>query len=350
MTILNFEKHYYLQSRIGGSAYTYAQYMTRATDRWEYREDLLEQGQRNMPAWAAWDPTQLFAAAERYERLNGRTAEAWCLTLPRELELDDQLALTDDFVQLISSERLPTLWVMHDNQASDGGGNPHAHVLMSARIQDGIDRPPAQFFTRYNPQHPERGGCKKDLLFSTKMGKIRSQREVWADLCNWYLEQGGSSERVTAASLLDRGIGRKPAYIAGRRVPRDLEPELHARREERLATLPAEQAQTQAMWEQRREERGYSRSHARFLRQVQYELSREWEREREITPEEIEAQERQVQMLHAEVMAEEWRVEHQRERSPATTRRIEALLQDTHDETRERQRERTRDRERGWHD
>ncbi|MCI3049250.1 hypothetical protein ML378_26340, partial [Escherichia coli] len=39
---------------------------------------------------------------------------------------------------------------------------PHAHIMMSQRVNDGIERTPEQYFRRYNARYPERGGAKKD--------------------------------------------------------------------------------------------------------------------------------------------------------------------------------------------
>jgi hypothetical protein len=83
------------------------------------------------------------------------------------------------------------------------------HLLISSRQLDGIDRPAQQYFRRYNPEHPERGGAQKASAFWQK-NNVVYHRELIADVLNLHLEAHGCVERIHPKSLKARGIERVP--------------------------------------------------------------------------------------------------------------------------------------------
>ena len=58
--------------------------------------------------------------------------------------------------QLTGPERLPYTLAIHRGGAD--GENPHAHLIFSERVHDGIERSGEQWFKRYNAKAPEKGG------------------------------------------------------------------------------------------------------------------------------------------------------------------------------------------------
>lgn len=79
------------------------------------------------------------------------------------------------------------------------GENPHAHILYSDRLPDGLDRPAEIFFRRPNPKSPTLGGCKKDSGGQSPMQlriAVINRKKLWADVQNEALEAGGHAARV----------------------------------------------------------------------------------------------------------------------------------------------------------
>ncbi len=195
-------------------AKAHLRYLFREGETSRSREDLVHKEAHNLPAWAADSPATFFAAAEQYERANGRFSTTWEIALPRELSRPEQLVTVRAFLQTQFGTRHPYAWAMHESAASDGGTNPHVHVIFSERTRDGIDRSPPQFFRRYNPAAPERGGAQKDRELNQRSAVARA-RTAWTDVANWHLEQAGVDARIDPRRLADRGIAREPApYLA----------------------------------------------------------------------------------------------------------------------------------------
>jgi hypothetical protein len=234
----------------------------------EDREDLVYERSRNLPAWAEDNPHTYFRAAERHERVNGVAFEEWKVTLPQELSHVQNMTLTRDLVDAIAGDRLPITYAFHDPKTLDGAQQqPHLHLLISARQNDGYARTPAQHFKRYNREHPERGGAEKDPAFWHR-GAIKAHRVLISDMLNVHLEYAGQGARVHPDTLERQQLHRKPepkllpseskAYreqgIISARVQEVLDI-----RHERAAQLAKEQAWARTYWEGRKVELGITR-------------------------------------------------------------------------------------------
>src|SRR5262249_19756944 len=115
----------------------------------EGREDLLYTRSRNLPGWAQGRPQTYFRAAEQYEWARGNAFEEWKITLPQELSPRQNMALMRDLVATIAGERLPITYAFHCPPTMDGTqAQPHLHLLISGRQEDGIVRTPAQHFKK----------------------------------------------------------------------------------------------------------------------------------------------------------------------------------------------------------
>jgi hypothetical protein len=205
-----------------GRATGHAQYIARTGpyERLLEREQARDQAEvleasrhGNMPAWAMDNPAQFWEAADAHERANGCTYREHELALPRELNQEQRLALVQAWVDQEIGERHAYQFAIHCPQASDGGDQPHAHIMWSPRERDGIDRDPEQYFRRYNAKNPERGGCRKASGGETKQEareRMLAQRERWETLCNQHLERAGHQERISMASHQARGTGLEP--------------------------------------------------------------------------------------------------------------------------------------------
>lgn len=198
-------------SRAGGqSAGAKARYIQRE-GQYRGRDDLLYRESKNLPAWAEQNPTRYWDAADTFERANGRLFVQAEFALPIELNRDRQIELAREFAhQLTQDERLPYTLAIHHG----GGRNPHAHLMLSERTNDGRERPPAQWFRRYNAREPESGGSRKTVVLQKKDWLLRT-REGWAREANKALERERIQERIDHRSFKDRGIEREPGYHLG---------------------------------------------------------------------------------------------------------------------------------------
>src|SRR5215831_2069775 len=81
--------------------------------------------------------------------------------------------------------------------------------MVSERTHDGIERGPAQFFRRANPDAPAQGGAAKDPAWNHR-DKVLELREAWAETANRALERAGVEARMDHRSLAAQGIDRLP--------------------------------------------------------------------------------------------------------------------------------------------
>lgn len=206
-------------------------YLTRRAQYGEGREDLVYTESGNMPAWAHHRPQAFWEAADRYSRVNARLASEVLLGLPRELSQEYQIAAVRKFVGAQFGTRHPYTWAIHAAQARDGRPQPHAHVMYSPRIMDGIERDAALFFKRANTREPVRGGAPVDTRLYARE-TLQRYREDWARTLNRELERAGRVERVDHRSNAARGLDRVP------------EPKLHWRESQALKRLLAREGYT----------------------------------------------------------------------------------------------------------
>ncbi len=242
---------YHLSVKTGGkgSASPHADYITREGKYSREKESDLEHKEAgNMPAWAAHKPAEFWKAADSFERANGCTYREIEIALPRELKPDQRLELVRDFVRQEIGERHAYQFAIHNPKAAIAGGEqPHAHIMFSERLNDGIDRDPQQYFKRANTKEPERGGAKKERFGETLAERkeyLVAQRERWADLQNTHLELYQHAGRVDARSLKDQGIEREPErHLGAGKVQRLDTEQIQAILERREAEKQVQQAQ-----------------------------------------------------------------------------------------------------------
>ena len=157
-------------------------------------------------------------------------------------------------------ERLPYTLAVHRGK----GENPHAHLMISERANDGIGRSREQWFKRYNSKEPEKGGARKSMATRPK-DWLEQTRKNWADHANQALERAGSRERITGASLeqqyrdaLENGDEREAARLKYREPGVHIGPHNVARAErgvvlERTATAQAVEGGNQELKSDREE-------------------------------------------------------------------------------------------------
>lgn len=239
---------YHLSVKTGGKgkAASHADYIAREGKYAREKDNDLEHTESgNMPAWAAHKPSEFWKAADTFERANGCTYREIEIALPRELTPAQRLELVRDFIQQEIGDRHAYQFAIHNPRAAiEGGEQPHAHIMFSERLNDGIERDPQPYFKRANTKNPERGGAKKARFGETpteRKAYLIAQRERWADLQNKHLERYQHPDRVDARSLKAQGIAREPERHFGAGQVRQFEPaQLHALMERREAERQAQ--------------------------------------------------------------------------------------------------------------
>lgn len=209
---------YHLSARIGskGKAGPHAMYIAREgkyTDGDRY-EDLEATWAGGMPAWAKHAPARFWESSDALERKGGSSYREIEIALPRELTPAQRRELVEDFIrQELGGKHAYQVGVHIPKAAIDGGDQPHAHIMYSMRINDGLDRDPDQYFKRYNAKNPALGGCQKASGGKGRFEmreELKVTRERWANLQNEHLAKHGFDERVDHRSLKERGIERAP--------------------------------------------------------------------------------------------------------------------------------------------
>ena len=221
-------------SRSGGqSAAAKADYIEREGKYKEGAEEVAHTEHGYMPEFAAADPRQYWEAADLYERANGRLYRQVEFALPVELELREQIALAHDFAErLTAAGKWPYTLAIHKGEydhrgkKTDTARNPHVHLIISERGNDGINRSPEQWFKRANKSQPEKGGAAKTKSMESREWLLAT-RELWAEMANAALERNGHESRIDHRTLVAQGItDRLPqthrgvaAHMAQRGIP-----------------------------------------------------------------------------------------------------------------------------------
>jgi MobA/MobL family len=205
-------------SRSGGACARAAHaYITRADEYDDAERDAAVYTESDhMPVWAQNNPREYWDAADLYERANGRLYVSADFALPRDLSEEDQVALAHSFAQeLTAGERLPYTLAIHAGRDVDGQEHhPHAHLMISERQNDGIERSREEWFRRANRAKPGCGGAPKSRTFHGREWMERA-RERWAELTNRTLERCGREDRVDHRSYERQGLDREPGRHYG---------------------------------------------------------------------------------------------------------------------------------------
>lgn len=211
---------------VKGKGGPHAQYIARE-GKYAKHNDGLEKlegtGHGNMPKWAQADPNFFWKMSDDKERKNGTSYREHIITLPRELTADQRHELIKEWIHQEIGEKHAYQYAIHNPLAMDGLEQPHAHIMFSERLIDGIERDPDQYFKRFNAKKPESGGAKKantPKFESERKLELKDQRDRWEKLCNSHLELAGSDARISMKSLKEQGIDREPINLSMQQIKR----------------------------------------------------------------------------------------------------------------------------------
>jgi hypothetical protein len=212
--------HFSIKSGKKGTASEHARYIAREGKHSmnDEQTDLVVTQCGNLPVWSNGNPFKLWNAADKYERSNGSAYRELEIALPNILTTDQQLEIVESLIKDHVGTK-PYQFALHAPSASiEGVSQPHLHLMLSDRLDDGIERDPEQFFKRYNTANPERGGSKKDS--GGKEPRVLKEqlitlRKNVANTINSELEKNGHKMRVDHRSHWDRGIKKEPEKHLG---------------------------------------------------------------------------------------------------------------------------------------
>lgn len=172
----------------------------------------------NMPSWAKNDngeisPSVFWQIAEDNERANANVYREHIISLPRELTLEQNIAFIDDWIAKEFKGQHYYNYAIHNPKARDGKDQPHCHLMYCERIIDEYERTPQQFFKRYNPKDPKKGGAKKantGLKKEEMKNALKEQRQRYGELLEHHLLLAGHNIKIDMRNWEERGLSEPP--------------------------------------------------------------------------------------------------------------------------------------------
>jgi Ti-type conjugative transfer relaxase TraA len=137
------------------------------------------------------------------KRKDAQLAREFNFALPRELTLEQNIALAKDFVnEAFVKEGMIADLCIHNDKQKDGESQPHAHVMLTMRAvtSDGFG--------------PKIRAWNERALLGV-------WREAWADMANRHLALHGHDVRIDHRTLLEQGIALEPQSKIGPVVVKD---------------------------------------------------------------------------------------------------------------------------------
>ena len=309
--------------RVGhkGKATPHYSYITASGKYTKKQQELLHTKSGNMPDWVTHEK-DFWGASDDYERANGTTYREHILSLPREFDLQQNIALIHDWIQQQIPHQ-PYTYAIHAPNARDGEAQPHCHLMFCDRLNDGVERSQEQFFKRYNTKAPERGGAKKintGMNHSERERQIKKIRQDWGDTLNAHLAKNGLEATIDMRNWQERGLDEPPQNISMIQIKTQERLEAHAQahpytaqraKKEQIAleahriALEARQAYSEPQVPPQALEAPKQALEAEQERQARQEARRQAEKEQQAR---LEAQQ-QAQALEAQEQAEQARIE-----------------------------------------
>lgn len=163
------------------------------------------------PDWV-FDRERLWNQAEASEnRSNSQVAREIRLTLPRELSRDQQIALVREWVKSeYVSRGMVADFAIHAPPASDGGEQPHAHIMLTMRHLDTAgpngfskhkEREWNNLFADEGAFKIAQKGQQAGSAFVASTAGLERMRAAWAKVENRHLAAAGIDGRVDHRTL-----------------------------------------------------------------------------------------------------------------------------------------------------
>ena len=149
------------------------------------RGDLMASRSGNMPSWAADDPQAFWRAAFHYERKNGSVCRVYDIALPEKLSVEQNVELSNRYICALTSDKPYQGELLNVSRGAHANPSLHLRLMVSERVEDGIERSPEQTFKRYDAAHPERGGRRKNGCGKSKVemgSELKETRRTLVEL------------------------------------------------------------------------------------------------------------------------------------------------------------------------
>lgn len=192
----------------GQSASAKYDYINREDKYAKNKDDLVYSSNGNIPGFAQDNPKDFWKSADEFERANARVCTEIEFALPRELDLEQQKELINEFIRKNldnDHHKLTYSYAIHNEKDNH---NPHCHLIFSERNNDGIERTAEQFFRRANNKEPNKGGAKKSE-YAHKKDFVQEVRTSWRESANEHLAKAGFNNRIDERTLEAQGIDRE---------------------------------------------------------------------------------------------------------------------------------------------
>ena len=169
------------------------------------------------------DRAVLWNEVEKIEKAkNAQLAREIEIALPRELTREQGISLVREYVKrhFVAAGMCADV-CLHDT----GGGNPHAHIMLTMRPFDeggewGAKQKKEYILDRdgnkiYDPKKRQYKCKSIPATDWNEQTKVEEWRAAWARLCNQALEQNGHAERIDHRSYERQGIDQIPTVHLG---------------------------------------------------------------------------------------------------------------------------------------
>ena len=189
--------------------------------------DLIAIASGNMPSWAMDDPALYWRAADTYERANGRLCVVMDYALPCEMGEDVAVEIAIYMASLYGCpdgvQRLPYTVAVH---CQPNSRNIHAHLIISERITDDVERTPQEHFSKAaptpkpgkpEPKSKRKGGARKSTLMMPPEW-LRWARLSLAQVINYQYDLAGLPHRIDHRSYEEQGVDKIPQEHMGPRL------------------------------------------------------------------------------------------------------------------------------------
>lgn len=151
----------------------------------------------HVPEWVQ-NRQELWNQVEHKEkRDDARLARSIIAGLHRELSTEQNIRMVREFVYThFTSQGMIADIAIHDKDASDGGRNPHVHIMLTTREIT-----------------PDGFGPKNRLW--DKREALEAWRAGWEEISNRYFAEGGSEARIDMRSYEDQGVDKTATVHLG---------------------------------------------------------------------------------------------------------------------------------------
>ena len=171
----------------GKSALGIHEYIARLGEYRDNSDKCLVQGYEHLPEFARDDPHLFWKMADTHERANAKACTHVVVALPRELSVEAQAVMVEDFVQR-NFKGCPLSWAIHEGKDQH---NPHAHLQICERRIE-TEREAGFSEKRFF----KRNGVKKDRSLNERKFCSHLYRQ-YAGSINHHLQKAGSEARIS---------------------------------------------------------------------------------------------------------------------------------------------------------